>query len=267
MTDHFSFSDYIFNMKDYDHISISYTMLQQLDEIIRNFFLRGMQHNQVNFWIVNQNVKKQWLEVLKRNEIDVNHLIDSKELIIIDPDEIFSNVSSDPSFNPIMEKLQTFKNVLVNGKKTGINAIGTLASQQESDYINIEKYWHDAMKSFEYPITLLSPYYFSSIKQSPDSRFHICGLIRFTENFMTPSRQSESENLPKKELAMLTCLNEIIITLRNVENFEQITNLVRMSNSNGNKTIPKWYFNFVDALSELYDKGRGNNRDECESMR
>jgi len=74
-----------------------------------------------------------------------------------------------------------------------------------------------------------------------------------------------SEAVPKKELAIFWSLNEIINTIKDKENFEKISNFVKRKDPI-DKNIPQWYFNFVESLSKLYDRGYTNAVKENKSL-
>lgn len=276
-----SIAKYIFDIKDRDHIAINYSNSDQMDEVVINFTLRGLASNQINFWFVQQNEKDHWLEILKKKGVDVNQLIDSHELIIVEHTKFLSNSILTP-FDLIMSNLYKVKNIVKNKQKFGINAIGTLSGNLYSqkrfaECINIARNWHKVVESFEIPITLLCPYYSMTEEHKLDLiKIHNAGILTLEENsdthrtFGNKERKNyteeknfqnlESEIFPKKELAIFNSLNEIISIMREKE-------IVQQNETINKKDIPEWYFNLIESLNKLYISGYDNAHKENEDLK
>lgn len=276
-----SIAKYIFDIKDRDHIAINYSNSEQMDEVVINFTLRGLASNQINFWFVQQNEKDHWLEILKKKGVDVNQLIDSHELIIVEHTKFLSNAILTP-FDLIMSNLYKVKNIVKNKQKFGINAIGTLSGNLYSqkrfaECINIARNWHKVVESFEIPITLLCPYYSMTEEHKLDLiKIHNAGILTLEENsdthrtFGNKERKNyteeknfqnlESEIFPKKELAIFNSLNEIISIMREKE-------IVQQNETINKKDIPEWYFNLIESLNKLYISGYDNAHKENEDLK
>ncbi len=276
-----SIAKYIFDIKDRDHIAINYSNSDQMDEVVINFTLRGLASNQINFWFVQQNEKDHWLEILKKKGVDVNQLIDSHELIIVEHTKFLSNAILTP-FDLIMSNLYKVKNIVKNKQKFGINAIGTLSGNLYSqkrfaECINIARNWHKVVESFEIPITLLCPYYSMTEEHKLDLiKIHNAGILTLEENsdthrtFGNKERKNyteeknfqnlESEIFPKKELAIFNSLNEIISIMREKE-------IVQQNETINKKDIPEWYFNLIESLNKLYISGYDNAHKENEDLK
>jgi DcmR-like sensory protein len=276
-----SIAKYIFDIKDRDHIAINYSNSEQMDEVVINFTLRGLASNQINFWFVQQNEKDHWLEILKKKGVDVNQLIDSHELIIVEHTKFLSNAILTP-FDLIMSNLYKVKNIVKNKQKFGINAIGTLSGNLYSqkrfaECINIARNWHKVVESFEIPITLLCPYYSMTEEHKLDLiKIHNAGILTLEENsdthrtFGNKERKNyteeknfqnlESEIFPKKELAIFNSLNEIISIMREKE-------IVQQNETVNKKDIPAWYFNLIESLNKLYISGYDNAHKENEDLK
>jgi len=265
-------------MNQRDHIAVSYTNSAELEELITTFFLRGLLRNQLNFWLVKREEKEDWTAILNKNGINVNQLIDSQELIILDHHELFSNMPYGSSFNPILAKLEDLKSLVIKKHKSGINAIGTLAGSlflqtKFSDCKNIERNWHQVIETFEIPITLLCPYKSSMTDHSQSSLIesHSMGLLISGGNSYTLKqiRKCEKESfkeqvsgskITKKEFAILKILNDIIPIMQDY-------NKMQASTYQTSKTIPKWYSDLINSLSALYDNGYDNSFKENDDLR
>lgn len=276
-----SIAKYIFDIKDRDHIAINYSNSEQMDEVVINFTLRGLASNQINFWFVQQNEKDHWLGILKKKGVDVNQLIDSHELIIVEHTKFLSNAILTP-FDLIMSNLYKVKNIVKNKQKFGINAIGTLSGNLYSqkrfaECINIARNWHKVVESFEIPITLLCPYYSMTEEHKLDLiKIHNAGILTLEENsdihgtLGNKERKNyteeknfqnlESEIFPKKELAIFNSLNEIISIMREKE-------IVQQNETVNKKDIPEWYFNLIESLNKLYISGYDNAHKENEDLK
>jgi len=246
-----------------------------------NFFLSGLLRNQLNFWIVKREEKQEWSSILNKNGINVNQLTDSQELIISDHDELFSNIPYGSSFNPIHAKLEDLKSLIIKKRKSGINAIGTIAGNlflqtKFSNCKNIERSWHQVIESFEIPITLLCPYHASMTEKSQSDLIetHNTGLLISGGNSYTLKQireRHEKESLkeyvngskiPEKEFAILKSLNEIIPIMQDHNKTQRSAMTYESS-----RVIPKWYSDLINSLSKLYDDGYGNSFKENEELR
>lgn len=270
-------SEVIHCMNPRDHIAVSYANSKELEEMIMNFFLRGLLRNQLNFWLIKKEEKETWTAILNKNGINVNHLIESQELVILDHYELFSSIPFGSSFNPILAKLEDLKSLIVKKQKSGINAIGTLAgslfSQTKfSDCKNIERNWHQVIESFEIPITLLCLYQSSMTEKSQSDLIesHNVGLLLSGGNSYTLKQVKEKNEkelldytpdskITKKEFAILKILNEIVPIIQDSNKMQESTY--------HSKTIPKWYSDLINSLSKLYDMGYGNSFKEKEDLR
>lgn len=210
---HVSTSKLISDMNERDHIAANCTKDAEIEEIITNFVLRGIMHNQINFWLVKKYEKEIWLAILKKAGIDVNCLINSQELIILDSDEIFSEAPF--SFNPIHGHLENLKSLIRDKQKSGINVIGTLAgtlfSQARfSDCTNIERNWHEVIETFEIPITLLCLYNSSMSEkyQSVLIGVHNVGMLTISDGIL--ENKNQSHNIPKWYCDLIDSLSHII---------------------------------------------------------
>lgn len=266
-------------MNPRDHVAISYSNFEELEEMITNFFLKGLMRNQLNFWLIKTEEKEIWSAILIKNGINVQQLIDSQELIILDQKELFSNIP-DGSFNPILAKLEDLKSLIVQKRKSGINAICTLAgnlfSQTKfSDCRNIERNWHQVIKTSEIPITLLCPYHSSMTEKSQSdlTETHNTGLLISGRNLYTLKQIRENQEqqsfkefvdgskIPDKEFAILKILNEIIPIIQDCNKTQEGIEY------QPSDVIPRWYSDLINSLSKLYDEGFGNSFKENEDLR
>lgn len=280
-----SIPTFIQNMEDCDHLAVSYSNFEEIKEIISNFVLRGIEKKQINLWLVRQDEKELWLEVLRQKGIEVDHLIQSNELIAVDHSEIFID-SCSPSFNSILafnSIFDKFQNLNRSSEKhkNGINAIGTFTGNlffngTINDCIDIETKWHQVLESYNVPVTLIHLY--PSIKitekyQSDLIEIHNRGLLILDENSKilkqkvenSPISQIEqygdfeSENFPKRELAVLETLKEIISIVQEKEILQDMGTVA-------SKKMPKWYISLIESLIQLYDAGHDNSYKEVEGL-
>jgi hypothetical protein len=271
-------------MSDRDHIAINYTTLEEISKIIVNFTLRGMGRNQINVWGVNQYEKKQWIKILKDRGIDVDYLIESKDLIIIEHPK---NTSSITPF--IMDALQSLKILVEQKDKSGINIIGTFPGNlflqgKFSDCFEIEKTLHETVETFEIPITMVHLYSLPMTKeqQSSIAEVHNSGLVMLTEKYHILNKKLkdafenekikidgyqylESEVFQEKELAIFKAASDMIVLYQEKFNFEKTKKIPH--HAKREDSIPKWYFDMVKSLDKLYNDGYADAHKSKEELR
>ncbi len=266
-------SSMVFGLNDGDHVGIKYVTIGDISKIIINFTLRGMAKNQLNVWGINKDEKKQWIEILKTNGVDVQSMVNSEDLVILGDEEY--NV--DPKY--YMNQLQSLKDLIKNKQKSGINIIdtslGNLFSLGKFDHcIKIEKMLDEMIGTSEIPITMIHLYSSSMTKeqQSSIAEVHNSGLVLLTEkrHIINTKSKNELENekikidgyqyqhsevFQEKELAIFKSLSDMIVIYQEKQNFEknEITpnNILQLGNDNW----PKWYADMIQALDELFNAG------------
>lgn len=155
-------NDFVQDIKNGLHIVISGLSKSELEKIIYEFIIRGIKNNQINLLCISKEEEKEWRYALQRN-IDLDDMIASQDLIILTHDKIYETVPFGSSFDPLLVHLDNCKKLLKSKEKSGLNIIGTIAGnlllqQRTNDCINIEKTWHQTIRSSDVPITLLCPY-------------------------------------------------------------------------------------------------------------
>ncbi|MGA9151777.1 MAG: hypothetical protein WBZ36_14460 [Candidatus Nitrosopolaris sp.] len=115
--------DFILEMKDRDHLTLTFNNELQFREIINAFIKRGINYNQINVFIIYNKEEHRFLQSLDKIP-NVNFLFNSQEITIIPADDSFHHGSF--SIEPIIIKLPSIISLAKEKSKTGLNLLGTL---------------------------------------------------------------------------------------------------------------------------------------------
>jgi metal-responsive CopG/Arc/MetJ family transcriptional regulator len=154
-------SDVILEMKDGDHVVLTYNNESQFKEIVNASIRRGIDHNQINVLLIYTKEQQKFLESIDKVE-NVNLLFNSDDIMIIPADEGFYD---DGGFSvlPSLNRLRNTVELARRKSKNGINVLATLPSKlieqgRYEDALKLEKMCNEEIKRFELPITILCLY-------------------------------------------------------------------------------------------------------------
>jgi metal-responsive CopG/Arc/MetJ family transcriptional regulator len=166
-----SMEDFVLEIKDHDHIVLTFNNESQFKEIITAFVKRGIDHNQINVLIIYRKEESKFLQSLDKLP-NINYLFNLQDIMIIPADESFHNDSF--SVEPVVKRLRSIEQLSKEKSKKGLNIMATLPAKlieqgRYDDAVEIENLFNIAMREFEQPITLLCLY--KSVPENLEDRF------------------------------------------------------------------------------------------------
>jgi MEDS: MEthanogen/methylotroph, DcmR Sensory domain len=151
--------DFISEMKERDHMTLTFNNEIQFKEIVNAFIKRGINYNQINILIYKKEEQK-YLRTLDKIP-NINSLFSSQEITIIPADTGFHNDSF--FVKPIIKNLLSIMSLAKQRSKRGLNVLGTLPGKlieqgRYNDAVGLEHTFDEAIKTFEIPVTILCLY-------------------------------------------------------------------------------------------------------------
>jgi hypothetical protein len=155
-----SIEEFILEMKEYDHLVITFNDRTQLQEIVINFVKRGINNNNLNVLLITREEESEFINVLNNFE-NINSLFRSEDIIIVNADDYLQDGTY--LIEPVMKRLDSIGQIAKDRSKTGLSVIGTppsvLIEQGKYDEAhNIEIQFHDAIQKSGIPATFLCLY-------------------------------------------------------------------------------------------------------------
>jgi metal-responsive CopG/Arc/MetJ family transcriptional regulator len=166
-----SMEDFVLEIKDHDHIVLTFNNESQFKEIITAFVKRGIDYNQINVLIIYRKEEQKFLQSLDKFP-NMNYLFNLQDIMIIPADESFHNDNF--SVEPVVKRLRSIEQLAKERSKKGLNILATLPAKlieqgRYEDAVKIENVFNIAIGEFEQPITLLCLY--KSVPENLEDRF------------------------------------------------------------------------------------------------
>jgi metal-responsive CopG/Arc/MetJ family transcriptional regulator len=166
-----SMEDFVLEIKDHDHIVLTFNNESQFKEIITAFVKRGIDYNQINVLIIYRKEEQKFLQSLDKFP-NINYLFNLQDIMIIPTDESFHNDNF--SVEPVVKRLRSIEQLAKERSKKGLNILATLPAKlieqgRYEDAVKIENVFNIAIGEFEQPITLLCLY--KSVPENLEDRF------------------------------------------------------------------------------------------------
>ena len=166
-----SMEDFVLEIKDHDHIVLTFNNESQFKEIITAFVKRGIDYNQINVLIIYRKEEQKFLQSLNKFP-NINYLFNLQDIMIIPADESFHNDNF--SVEPVVKRLRSIEQLAKERSKKGLNILATLPAKlieqgRYEDAVKIENVFNIAIGEFEQPITLLCLY--KSVPENLEDRF------------------------------------------------------------------------------------------------
>jgi len=151
-----SMEDFVLEIKDHDHIVLTFKNESQFKEIITAFVKRGIDYNQINVLIIYRKEEQKFLQSLDKFP-NINYLFNLQDIMIIPADESFHNDNF--SVEPVVKRLRSIEQLAKERSKKGLNILATLPAKlieqgRYEDAVKIENVFNIAIGEFEQPITL-----------------------------------------------------------------------------------------------------------------
>jgi len=169
-----SIQEFILEMKDYDHLVITFNDKTQLQEIVINFVKRGINNNNLNVLFITGKEEPEFINVLN-NMKNINSLFRSEDIMIVNADDYLQGGTY--LIEPVIKSLDTIGEKAKSRSKSGLSVIGTppgvLIEQGKYDEANnMEIQFHEAIQKSGIPATFLCLY--RSLPQELEGRFSEC---------------------------------------------------------------------------------------------
>ena len=166
-----SMEEFVLEMKDHDHIVLTFNNESQFKEIVSAFIKRGIDRNEINVLIIYRKEEQKFLQSLDKFP-NINSLFNLQNIMIIPADESFHNDIF--SVEPVVKRLRNIKELAKEKSKKGLNIIATLPAKlieegRYEDAVEIENVFDIAIREFEEPITLICLY--KSVPENLEDRF------------------------------------------------------------------------------------------------
>ena len=166
-----SIEDFVLEIKDHDHIVLTFNNESQLKEIVTASVKRGVDHDEISVLIIYRKEEQKFLQSLEKFP-NINSLFNFQDIMIIPADESFHNGNF--SIEPIVKGLRSIEELAKEKSKKGLNIIATLPAKlieqgRYGDAVDIENLFDIAIREFEEPVTLLCLY--KSVPENLEERF------------------------------------------------------------------------------------------------
>ncbi|MFB5600129.1 MAG: MEDS domain-containing protein [Nitrososphaeraceae archaeon] len=155
-----SVDDFILDMKEGDHILVTYNNNQQLSEIVVSSMKRSIDKNQLFVLFISKQQEEIFVHAMEKIG-DITSLYNSQDIIIIHTDDYY--IDGNYSMDSIFAKFNEIKQIVQRNSKSGLNILSTLEGdlftrQKYDEAISIESKCHKSMNIFDIPVTLLCLY-------------------------------------------------------------------------------------------------------------
>ena len=139
------------------HLAVLVNEELQLKKLVRRFVTMGLNNNCLNVLIVSRDEEPRYKGFLKGIGME------SGDLEILLHEELYPDTRIGSSFKPILNALNSVKELARKQRKSGLQIIGTIVGnlyQQKrySDCFKREKRWQKLIPQFDMPIVALCPY-------------------------------------------------------------------------------------------------------------
>ena len=161
-------------IKEYDHLVITFNDKTQFQEIVINFVKRGINNNNLNVLFITRKEEPEFIDVLN-NMKNINSLFRSEDITIVNADDYLQDGRY--LIEPVMKKLDSIGEKAKDRAKSGLSVIGTppgilLEQGEYHEAHNLEIQFHEAIQNSGIPATFLCLY--KSLPQELEGRFSEC---------------------------------------------------------------------------------------------
>lgn len=155
-----SVDNFILDMKEGDHILVTYNNNQQLSEIVVSSMKRSIDKNQLFVLFISKQQETVFLQAMEKIA-DITPSLNNQDIIIIHTDDYY--IDGNYSIDSIFAKFNEIKQIAQRNSKSGLNILSTLegdlfTKKKYDDAISIESKCHKSMNIFDIPVTLLCLY-------------------------------------------------------------------------------------------------------------
>ncbi|MGA8842911.1 MAG: MEDS domain-containing protein [Nitrososphaeraceae archaeon] len=169
-----SIEEFISEIKESDHLLITFNDKSQFEQIVSNFVARGINNNNITVLFVTSKEESQVIQALNKIK-NINSHFSSEDVMIIRTDEYHEKGSY--SIGPLLKRLESIVIEAVDKSKSGLSVMGTLPGEliEQGKYDeahNIEIQFDEAIHASKIPATFLCLY--KSLPKELEGRFSGC---------------------------------------------------------------------------------------------
>lgn len=169
-----SIEEFISEIKESDHLLITFNDKSQFEQIVVNFVRRGIDNNNINVLFITGKDESQFIQALDKIK-NINSLFSSQDIMILRADDYHQDGIY--SIGPILKRLESIIQTAGGRSKSGLSLIGTLPGElmEQGKYDearNIEIQFDEAIHKSEIPATFLCLY--RSLPKELEGRFSEC---------------------------------------------------------------------------------------------
>jgi metal-responsive CopG/Arc/MetJ family transcriptional regulator len=113
-----SMEDFVLEIKDHDHIVLTFNNESQFKEIITSFVKRGIDHNEIDVLIIYRKEEQKFLQSLDKLP-NINSLFNLQDIMIIPADESFHNDIF--SIEPVVKRLHSIEKMTISDGNRSID--------------------------------------------------------------------------------------------------------------------------------------------------
>ncbi|MGD1834439.1 MAG: MEDS domain-containing protein [Nitrososphaeraceae archaeon] len=156
-----SINDFIVEMKEGDHILVTYNNNKQLSEIISSSMQRSLDKNQLFVLFLSKQEEEFCLQAMEKIRGDIASLLNNQEIIISHTEDHY--IGENYSIQSFFSRFDEIKQIAIKKSKSGLNIIATLEDnlfrqQKHDEAIKIESQCHKSRYTSDIPITLMCLY-------------------------------------------------------------------------------------------------------------
>ena len=116
-----SIEEFILEIKEYDHLVITFNDKAQFQEIVINFVKRGINNNNLNVLFITRKEEPEFIDVLN-NMKNINSLFRSEDITIVNADDYLQGGRY--LIDSVMKKLDSIGEKAKDRAKSGLSVIG-----------------------------------------------------------------------------------------------------------------------------------------------
>jgi hypothetical protein len=170
-----SISEFVMQIKEKDHLVLTYNEESQLRELLQAFVEKGIKSNQISILNIFRDEEPLFTQLLQKSGLDVDTLFNSNDIILIPSDDCFYKGKF--SVEPFVKSLDAARDLARRKGKSGLNIICTTPGKlvregRYEDAITDERATHELIQKYDIPVTVLCLY--MSIPKAVEERLLEC---------------------------------------------------------------------------------------------
>ena len=169
-----SIEDFISEIKESDHLVITFNDKLQFEQIVINFVKRGIINNDINVLFISNKEEPEFIQTLNKIK-NIDSLLRSQDIIVLRADDYV--LEGTYLIEPILRTLNSIRETAKDRSKSGLSLLGTLpgALIEQGKYdeaLDIENQFDEAIHKFGLSATCLCLY--KSLPNELEVRFSEC---------------------------------------------------------------------------------------------